>query len=148
MRRHPFHVLVAVVYAVVLLFIGFWPSPVDEDVDVLRSWPVQALVRLGLTPLDGYGIVEFAANVALFAPFGWVGMTLVRRATWWGVTACGCLVSVSLEVGQQVLRPDRFATTSDVVANTVGAFVGSLLAAWALRRGRAPGPRRVAVPEG
>lgn len=138
MRTRPVHLVVAGIYGLALLVVGFWPSPVDEDVDVLRSWPVQAFVRLGLTPIDGYTIVEVAANVALFVPFGWVGMTIARRATWWGVTACGCLASVGLEVGQQLLRPERFATASDLVANTVGAFLGSVLAAWALgrRRGR------------
>lgn len=147
MRTRPVHVAAAAVYGVVLLVIGFWPSPVDEGVDVLDSWPVRALVRLGLTPIDGYTAVEVAANVVLFVPFGWVGMTLVRRATWWGVTACGCLASVGLEVGQQLLRPDRFATTSDLVANTVGAFLGSVLAAWALGRRRGSASSLASVVE-
>ena len=44
------------------------------------------------------------------------------------------LLMGSVRLGQAWLRPERFATVSDVVANTVGAAVGALLASALLGR--------------
>ena len=75
----------------------------------------------------GYGVLGFASNVALFVPLGvLVAVQLSQRRRWLAV-AIGAAVSLAIELMQAALLPERFATGSDVVANTVGAAAGVLL---------------------
>ena len=137
MRRSPTHVVLALVYLAVLAAIAFWPTPVDQGVDVLNSWPVRWLESsFGMPRPTGYDVVQTAANVVLFVPLGWLAVALTRLS-WWQVTAAGFVLSSGIEVGQALLRPERFATVSDVVANTSGALLGAVAATLVLRR-RAP----------
>ncbi len=134
MRRSPVHVVVAVVYLGALAAIAFWPTPVDRGVDVINSWPVRLLdAALGIARPTGYDIVQTAANVVLFVPLGWLAIALTRLR-WWQVTLAGLVLSTGIELGQAWLRPERFATVSDVVANTSGAAVGAVLASAVLHR--------------
>lgn len=115
-------------YASALALIALWSSPVDRGVDVVHLWPVAWLIRIfGLTLDQGYDVTEFAANVALFIPLGIFTMLLCSRWRWWYVTALAAALSVTIELVQELLRPERFATLSDVVANTLGGTVGALL---------------------
>lgn len=134
MRRSPTHLVLAAAYLLALALIAFWPSPVDQGVDVINSWPVRLLESaFGLSRPEGYDIVQVAANVVLFVPLGWLAVALTR-ARWWQVTLVGFLLSSGIEVGQALLRPDRFATVSDVVANTLGTALGALTASLVLHR--------------
>lgn len=134
MRRSPAHVVVAVVYLVALAAIAFWPTPVDQGVDVLNSWPVRLLESaFGIPRPTGYDVVQTSANVVLFVPLGWLAVALTRLR-WWQVAAAGFVLSSGIELGQAWVRPERFATVSDVVANTSGAAVGALLASALLGR--------------
>jgi VanZ family protein len=134
MRRSPVHVVLALLYVGALLLIAFWPTPVDRGVDVVNSWPVRWLESsFGVPRPTGYDIVQTSANVVLFLPLGWLAVAL-RRLSWWQVTAAGFVASVGIELGQAWLRPERFATVSDVVANTSGALLGSVAASLLLRR--------------
>jgi glycopeptide antibiotics resistance protein len=73
-------------------------------------------------------ILEFASNIALFVPFSLLGLLCwpSRRVIAW--TAAGALTSTVIELVQLLFLPHRFATVSDVVANTTGALLGALLA--------------------
>lgn len=134
MRRSPVHAVLAVAYVAALVAIACWPTPVDRGVDVLDSWPVRWLESsCGLPRPTGYDVVQTAANVVLFVPLGWFAVALTRL-TWWQVTVAGLVASVTIELGQAWLRPERFATASDVVANTSGALIGALAASAVLRR--------------
>lgn len=115
-------------YAVALGLIALWSSPVDRGVDVVNLPPVSWLIRtFGLTVEQGYDVTEFAANIALFIPLGVFTMLLVPTWRWWQVTLLAAALSGTIELLQEVLRPDRFATLSDVVANTAGGTIGALL---------------------
>lgn len=115
--------------AYLLALAGVLLSPLSPE--ALVSWTT-ALVRddLGWSSLR-QGWVEFAANVALFAPLGFLVTALVRRL-WAGVGAA-LLVSAAAEA-VQVLLPGRSASPRDVLANVVGAAIGALLAVLVLRR--------------
>jgi VanZ family protein len=71
------------------------------------------------------GWVEFAANVALFAPLGALS-TLAFRRPGLGVAAA-VVFSAGAEIGQLML-PGRVASPRDVVANVLGAALGSAFA--------------------
>ncbi len=70
----------------------------------------------------------FAANVVLFIPLTLLGSLLWRR---WGPVAwtlAGLGATVTVEAGQTLFLPERTATAQDIVANTMGALFGALLA--------------------
>ena len=81
----------------------------------------------------GYAALEFSANIALFVPLGFLIFFLLPRSRWWlALLVCPAL-SIVIEVIQGLALSQRFATVSDVVANTLGGLVGALVAL-ALRR--------------
>lgn len=120
--------LLAGAYVLVLALIGLWKTPVDRNLAV-TTWPPVAwtLRQLGLDPWDGYTLIEFTANIALFVPLGALVLLLWPRLGWGRTTAVALAATVTIEVLQQVLRPERFASLSDVVANTLGGAIGALL---------------------
>src|SRR3546814_3602942 len=81
------------------------------------------------------GWVEFAANIALFAPLGAL-VTLVFRRGWAGVVVA-LVLSAGVELAQTLL-PGRLASPRDVLANVLGAAVGAaaVLVLRAARRAR------------
>lgn len=78
----------------------------------------------GLT-FFGTGWIEFAANILMFAPLGFL-LTLLFQQPWWGVVLA-LVLSCSAELGQIVI-PSRQPSVRDVVANALGAALGALLA--------------------
>lgn len=124
-------------YVAGLAVVALWPVPVDRGVDVLGSWPVRLLVKLGLSPARGYDVVQLSANVVLFVPLGFFAMLLVRASVPMVVLG-GAVVSAAVELVQAEALPERVASWPDVVANTLGAAVGAVLAVWVRRRARRP----------
>ena len=87
---------------------------------------IDAWVRsdLGLD-FFGSGWIEFAANIALFLPLGFL-LTLLFRHPWYG-TVLAIVLSAGVEVAQIVI-PDRQASLRDVISNSIGAAIGAFLA--------------------
>jgi glycopeptide antibiotics resistance protein len=120
--------LAAGAYALALALIGLWKTPVDRNVAVVDLAPVAwTIQRLGLEPWQGYDLVEFTANIALFVPLGVLMLLWWRQRGWLQAAGVAFATSLTIEVLQQVLRPERFASPSDVVANTAGGAIGGLL---------------------
>ena len=118
------------------------------------SWLVETIAAAG----DAVGLpaalvaperVEFLLNVVAFVPVSLFGGLLWTRATWRDWTAVGFAASLLVEVVQAVVLDGRSATHADVVANTLGALVGSLAAAGVLRvLARWSSERRADLPDG
>jgi glycopeptide antibiotics resistance protein len=109
-----------VCYGFALALIAFWPTPVDRPVAGI-------LLRLDAWMPGSYRALEFGSNIALFVPLGaFLALQLPRRAAWLAIIA-GTVTSLAIELLQGVLLPERFAASSDVVANTIGCAVGVLL---------------------
>jgi glycopeptide antibiotics resistance protein len=120
--------LAAGAYVSALALVGLWKTPVDRNVAVVDLAPVAWMTdRLGLQPWQGYALVEFTANIALFVPLGVLLLLWWRHRGWLHATAVAFGTSLTIEVLQQLLRPERYASASDVVANTLGGAVGGLL---------------------
>jgi len=137
------------VYLAAVLVVTLWPSPQSTDA------PGWATSTLGL--LQGLGIpitlpvLEALANVVMFAPFGVLGVPLLRGTVarrrgaalgmWRAVgivTLAGGALSTAIELTQRLL-PGRVPTVQDVVLNTAGALLGGLgvaLVVAAVRRAR------------
>ncbi|MCT9818986.1 VanZ family protein [Microbacterium sp. W1N] len=90
----------------------------------------------------GSGWIEFAANILMFVPLGFLLALLIRP--YWAGVGVALLVSAGAELVQMII-PSRVASLRDILANVAGAAVGAGLA-WLLvvRRdgGRAPGGAR------
>jgi glycopeptide antibiotics resistance protein len=107
----------------------------SEEAPQIVLVPFQNLIEA----LDGEGGLRFAVaeligNVLLFVP---LGMALRWRWPWLGivgVTIVAMLTSVAVETLQALLATGRWATTTDVITNTVGGLIGAIAGAIWLRR--------------
>lgn len=119
-------IIAAGVYALALALVGLWPKPVDSDVNVIGYEPVARIIAaLGLNPYQGYDLIEGLANIALFIPFGVLVLLIWPSWRWWQAVALAFATTVTIEVLQQLLRPERFASVEDVVNNTLGGAIGA-----------------------
>ena len=125
------------VYLVALALIAFWPAPVDRDAHDALLAVIDWLQERGAPGWVRYSLVEFAANVVLFVPVGLFVMILAGPRGWWLAVLTGFAASCTIELGQLIFLPDRFATLSDVLANTIGATLGAVIGLLLLRGGRA-----------
>ena len=135
--RDPRRLLLAllVAYVVTLALIAFWPTHVDRDAGPL----LDAIERI--FPWATYRRIEFAANVALFVPFGML-LTLLMRS--WPLALCsGVAASLAIEFVQEVALPGRTASALDVLANSLGTAAGIGLAVLITR---AAAQRRLPAP--
>jgi hypothetical protein len=125
-RSIPFAVLTAAYLGVVgLVTLGptLWRTrPTQGDYDVLSpsTWLDPDTWSRMLAP-------EFVANILLFVPLGMLLRLAFPRATWAGAVLLGGAISMGIEVLQ--MWGSRVSDPRDVVANTIGTFVGALIAA-------------------
>jgi len=77
---------------------------------------------------------EYLLNIALFAPLGLLASLVWPRLGLEAWVLIGFALSAALETMQFVALDERSATVSDLSANTVGAFIGALVAALLLHR--------------
>lgn len=110
-----------------VLAITLSPTPVDRPVRDLIDRVLTKLHENGLPGFIDYDVVEFLANVGMFIPIGFFAAIAVSRRLWWIVIIAGALLSVGIEQAQALLLPERFATVSDILANSLGAIVGAVI---------------------
>jgi glycopeptide antibiotics resistance protein len=126
---------VLVIYLVLLAVALLAPTNTDQSSMVM--WLIHFLVRGGAPPEAlGFGRMEFVMNVAIIAPATLMASLLWPRWTWRDWTAAGFVVSGAVELIQALFLPHRDGSFSDIVANTLGATVGALLAVGARWLGR------------
>ena len=125
---HRWAVGLFVAYLVALALIAFWPTPVDRDAHDYLLALIDLLQRNGAPGWMRYDVIEFSANILLFAPVGLILVILAGARRWWLAVLAGFVASCTIELGQLVFLPERFATVNDIIANTAGTFVGALLA--------------------
>ncbi|MCT9001992.1 VanZ family protein [Microbacterium memoriense] len=127
--RHAIVAAFSAVYGVFLAFVAFWPSPVDKPVASLLDRVIAELHERGVPGFIDYAFIEFCANIVLFIPAGLVfGLIVPVRFTLIALLL-GPALSGAIEMGQHFLLSARYATVADVVANSLGATIGVLIAA-------------------
>ncbi len=72
--------------------------------------------------------LEFAMNAVIIAPVPFLGYLLFPKYSWRDWTALGFVGALMVEILQGLLLPERNASWTDVVANTLGALLGAGLA--------------------
>ena len=144
-RRHLVLGITAV-YAVVLLYVAFWPTPVDRPVDGTLNSVLGHLHGWGAPSWVDYGFVQFTANVVLFAPLALI-LDSIWRTPPWRIFLFGVGASATIELLQLLLSPQRFATLNDVLANSLGTLVGiAILYVVGSAHGRVTAPGRLDPP--
>lgn len=128
MPRTPAFAIVARVllipYAIVLALIVWLPDSAASRVTGI----VFRLARFvsehaGVSLSTSYTVFEFAANIALFIPFGLLIAAAWPRTNAWWIILLGFSASAAIELVQTLL-PSRYPTLSDVIANMLGAIIG------------------------
>ena len=119
-----------------LALVAFWPTPVDQPVSGQLAAMLNFLHRHGIPSWFNYDLVERTANIALFVPVGFVAGLAFPGKQWWQIGAFGMLLSGCIELGQLLFLHSRFASPADVMTNTSGAVIGTLLALLAMHKGR------------
>ncbi|KQM60820.1 VanZ family protein [Agreia sp. Leaf210] len=112
------------VIAVAVVAITFWPTPVDKPFHSALVRLLYMLHRHGLPEWVTYSVVESASNVVMFVPLGALIALLAWPSLWWISGVLGFLASLTIELSQALLLPQRFASAGDVAANTAGALLG------------------------
>jgi hypothetical protein len=79
---------------------------------------------------------EVLMNAVIIAPLSLLGSRVWPRLRWQDWTAYAFIGATFVELVQGILLPGRRASFSDIVANTIGALLGALLAALIYRRSR------------
>lgn len=114
-------------YALILSFVLLQPQPDVAGASVIGLTEI-------LSGMPGIGKwvsgvrIEFVLNVLAFAPIPFLGFWAIPKLTWSDWVAWGFIASTSVEVFQGVFLDSRSAQFVDVVANTAGALLGSVLA--------------------
>ncbi len=139
-RHHPVLTVVTFVYLGVVGWVTLGPQPLDDRTDSLVWRLLGFFSRHASTDWITYSMLEFWSNVLMFIPVGLFFLLLLARRRWWLAIALGVLLTLGIEFVQQYL-PDRVSDPRDILANSVGAFVGvvaALLVTWpaAARRAR------------
>lgn len=123
-------------YLVVLALIVFLPAREAGRLTGVVGWLALQVGKLGIPVDPAYVVLEFTANILLFLPFGLLATVAYPRLRPVLVIAIGFASSVVIELVQLAI-PSRYATVSDVIANTVGTAIGCL-AAVAMARSATP----------
>jgi glycopeptide antibiotics resistance protein len=122
-------------YLLALACIVFAPSADAEQVTGIVALVAQAIEMWGVPFELGYALVEFLANIALFAPFGMLLALVAPLWRPWLVIAAGLALSCAIELAQLGL-PSRVSAASDLLANTLGTTLGLAVLAVCLRVAR------------
>ncbi|MBX0300982.1 VanZ family protein [Cryobacterium sp. 1639] len=115
-------------YGSIVLLATMWPTPLDQGYAASINRVLDVLHRNGVPEWFGYNKLEASANILMFVPLGFlVSMLLPVRVWWLALIICPGL-SVAIELTQAFALSARFATVSDVIANSTGAIIGAVLA--------------------
>ena len=110
-----------------VLLIGYLPSRVDGGVEPAVRRVLAWLQGLGAPEWVNYDFADFVANIGFFVPIGLVAALLLPWRAWWAAIPLGAALSGLLELGQLLFLPERFASWTDVAANSAGAVIGALV---------------------
>lgn len=141
--------LAVLTYALGLFAYVLIPFPDSDDYRCVPAQldPLQGLRDVADAPghptlLTNPALAQLVLNVALFVPFGFLLRTVLRRGWAWAL-AGGALVSLFIETTQLTgiwgLYPCAYRVfdVDDLITNTLGAVLGSLVALPFARRSRA-----------
>lgn len=125
----------AVAYTVFVLVVTLRPTLDDVNVGGVATSLLRWLHGVGVPAWFDYDVLEFTANIGMFAVLGllWAGAVRWKARGAVVMAVIIILFSVAIELVQGAFLAGRVSDIRDVVANGIGG-VGAFLATWALRR--------------
>ena len=120
-RPHPALVVLTLGYVALIGWITLSTADNGSAVRESSTWIIRMLERLPLG-LNGEQW-EFALNIAMFAPLGFLLVLTFGARLFWVAALGGIALSLSLE-GLQQFIPYRVPDARDLVANGLGGVVG------------------------
>lgn len=115
-------------YGAMVALVTLTPQPVDQGFQRGITTLIAALHRRGVPEWFGYTELEFSMNIVMFVPLGFF-VTLVLTARWqWLALILLPMMSAGIELTQLFFLSGRYATVPDVVANSLGGWIGVLCA--------------------
>jgi glycopeptide antibiotics resistance protein len=120
-------------YVVVVALATLTPTAFDDVLQPSLKEMLSALHGTGLPAWFGFSALEFSANILMFIPLAFALSLLMPFRLWWLPFLIGPALSIGIEVTQALLLAHRTPTVRDVIANSAGAVIGTLIAYW-LRR--------------
>jgi glycopeptide antibiotics resistance protein len=115
-------------YALIVALATLTPTPLDQGFESSVDRVLAVLHRHGVPDWFGYNTLEFSANIVMFLPLAFLISLLMPFRWWWLAFLAAPALSVAIELTQHALLDARFATANDVIANSTGAVIGTLLA--------------------
>lgn len=126
--RVRFVAVLTAVYVAFVLLVTLWPTTVDNGLDPYIDRLLAKLWTKGVPTFVDYSFIEAGANVLFFVPVGFLLALLVSHRWWWLSIVGGGFLSICVETAQGLFLPGRVSSAADVLANTTGTVIGSLLA--------------------
>lgn len=124
--RHPVLSLVTIAYLALVAWITL--SPLDAPSQFGILWTLAEFFEShAATDWITFSRLEFAANIVMFVPLGLFLVLLLGRRQWWIAIALGVALTCGIEFAQQFIA-NRVSDPRDLVANGIGAVVGTLVA--------------------
>lgn len=124
--RHPILTVLTFAYLALVGWVTLSPQSTIEQGSLL--WRLAALLdRIPGADWFTFSRLEFLANVTMFVPVGLFFVLLLGRSRWWLSILLGVAMTVGIELAQQSIA-GRVSDPRDVVANSLGAVIGTLLA--------------------
>lgn len=125
-RRHPILSVLTFGYLGVVAWLTLSPQAESQQEGWL--WRLALLFdRHAATEWITFNLLEFVANVLLFLPFGVFFVLLFGRGRWWLAILLGVAMTVGIEFAQQFI-PNRVSDPRDILSNSIGTVVGTVLA--------------------
>jgi len=115
-------------YLAIVLAVTMWPTPLDQGYAAAIERVLGVLHRHGVPEWFGYNDLEFTANIAMFLPLGFLLALTLSRRLWWLSLLLIPALSAAIEGVQGRFLAERFASALDVIANTIGGYLGVLIA--------------------
>ena len=91
---------------------------------------LNGLHRIGVPDSFGYMELEFVANIGMFIPLGFLLGLALPGWGWWLALLILPAYSGLIEWTQGEFLGDRVSDIRDVVSNSIGAWIGTIIAAF------------------
>ena len=132
-RRSRLRVGLATVLFIFYLGFVMWvtmtPSLDGVGVDTVADRVLSVLHRIGVPEGFGYMELEFAANIGMFIPLGFLLGLALPGWGWWLALILLPAYSIGIEWFQSEFLGDRVGDVRDIISNSLGAWIGTLIAA-------------------
>lgn len=124
--RHPVLSIATIAYLALVGWLTLTPQSTVVNNGIL--WRISDFLdRFEAFDWVTFPMIEFTANIALFVPVGLFLVLLLGRRQWWLAIIAGAVMTVAIELAQRDIA-GRVSDPRDLVANTLGTVVGTLLA--------------------